>query len=360
MIFKLAEQKDIPKILSELKRFFGKNYYGANKRFFNWLYKKNPYLKIWNKNATFSVALLKSSKGKILCISCFLPWEVMCKGKKYSAMWDIEWLNVSKTKGLGRKIIKSLEKYFDLYLGFGYNSLAARGYKKLKYSLFGEIDRKIYIISKLRLNKLLEPLNGNKKIIFPNQIKVPFRKYKFVKSLKQISNQPFSEYSKKNYISAKSKELLEWRYLRHPFIKYKFLTSNYNDLAVLRDEVVRGTRQKVLRILEIFPTAKSRNQIVNAVLSYAKKSNFILVDFFCVSRFQSDKVLGKKFMSFERHRKFDIPYLFNPVERRTRKSINFVYKKIKNMPFKPSEFYATKGDGDQDVLLNTDYVTKKL
>lgn len=360
MFFCFAKKNDIPKIITHIKLFFGKNYYGANKKFFYWLYKKNPYLKMWNKNADCSVALIKSKKGKILCISCFLPWEVICSGKKYLAIWDIEWLNVSKKKGLGRKIIKYLEKYFDLYLGFGYNSLAARGYKKLKYNLFGEIDRKICIISKLKLYKLLKRLGGNRKVVLPRQAKVSFVKYKIISSLKQISSRPFYVYNKNNCISTKSKELLEWRYLRHPFIKYKLITTNYNDLAVCRSEKVRDTKQKILRILEIFPNSNKKNQIVNAILYFAKKNNFTLVDFFCVSKYMSDKIIGKKFISFKKHRKFNIPYLFNPIESRDRKSINFVYKNIKNIPYQPNKFYATKGDGDQDVMLNTDYITKIL
>jgi hypothetical protein len=89
--------------------------------------------------------------------------------------------------------------------------------------------------------------------------------------------------------------------------------------------------------------------------------NCVLADFFCVSKGYCDEVCRPPFIGLSEHREYSVPMLFQPIEVRERKSMNMVLdcdSEFKKVSFE--EFYATKGDGDQDQSINEDYRTASL
>lgn len=357
--YRFIEEKDLDQYIEVLKEFFGINYYGAQKEFIQWQYKSSVFQK---DKDNYSI-LAAFYNDKIMAIDAYLPWKFFIDGKEYSAVWDIEWLNNSKVKGLGRKLVKNVNDSMDLYCGYGYNSYSKKAYNSMGFSLNDEIERKIAFLDE---EKCIELFSNDENDAFIRSNIVKFKESNFFlhKSIDTISDNYWNSLLKNmRVVSYRAPDYLQWRFFEHPYINYKIVSDEKNaenGIAVLRIEQIKNSPYTIARIVDLMPVTGQENRLLDAVISFCNQEKIVFVDFYCISYTIAEIVCPKPFISLKEHKQFDIPMLFQPIEIRERKSINFVLNKNINIPFDFNDMYATKADSDQDVYLNTDYKTVLL
>jgi len=353
-------------VKKKLVEFYGPNYWGADDKFFQWMYFDNPNKSLICDKDEYTFLIFKENND-ILAIDSFYCDNIIYKNKKYIGVWDIEWNNFSNIKGLGRKLVEKIHTLCDIYLGYGYNSLSYKSFQKLECSFIEEIERFVLIFEPDILCDILNISKNSDKYNFykysANNIEKPKNDFLLINDISII----YSKYYNDNLLRFeimvdKNIDYLKWRYEMHPYIKYDIISTDdnaENGLAILKTEQICGYDYNVVRILDLLPTFGNEKKLLSAIIQYCKDKKAILADFFCVSKTLKSKIDMSPFVSLEEHRKYQIPRLFQPIEIRDRQSINFVYKilnsKISNNVI--DNFYATKGDGDQDIKVNKEYKT---
>lgn len=357
--FRYLQEENIDQYIRILQNFFGKNYYAAKKKFIQWQYKNSVFHKEFDH-----YSILAAFHGtEILAIDAFLPWRFYIDGKDYGSNWDIEWLNNSKIKGLGRRLVKIVVDSAEIYCGYGYNTASKKAYKTLNFLFNDEIERKIALLNR---EKCLDLFSNENNRLFVNNNIAKFKKTGFVLhgSTETISENYWRMIIQNKWVvSYKGVDYLDWRFIQHPYIQYSIISgldSSITGIGVVRIEKIRGHEEKVARIVDLLPVKGSESELLNSILSYCCELNVILVDFYCVSTKIANEICPFPFISLKQHRDYDIPMLFQPIELRKRKSINYVLNNDSGVPFDFEDVYATKADGDQDVNLNVDYETVSI
>lgn len=371
MEFKIGIDKiEAELVKKKLTEFYGKNYWGADDKFFEWMYFKNPNKSLLCDKDKYSFLIFKD-KNEILALDSFYCEIIIYRNKKYLAIWDIEWNNFSNIKGLGSQLVQKMHILCDVYLGYGYNSLSYKSFKKLDCNYIEEIERYVLIFEP---DILKDILNIPKNSEYYDFYKFSANNIKLVDNINYIKISDISKIENKYYIDYLSRfemainknvDYINWRYLSHPYIEYDIISTDTNGkcgIAVVRKEFIKNYKYCVVRILDFFPTFGNEKKLLGGIINYCQKQKAILVDFFCVSQKIKEKIDMFPFLPLTKHRQFFIPRLFQPLEIRERQSINFVYK-ILNKEIENSainDLYATKGDGDQDIKVNREYQTVSL
>lgn len=361
---------DLPQALRLLRDFIGsESYFGADNKYVRWQYFDSPFKTTMVDKNQYSMLVFLDEDRNILALDAFLPWKTYVDGKEAKTVWDIEWMNFSKIKGLGRELVKRLRGMTEIYCGYGVNQLSYNSYEKLGYPMINEIERKIAVMDAGKCLFLFgnDSIKGQKEFLRESAERCSRirQDYVVIQDFSDISEDYWIDHTQRFAISSyKNLEVLKWRYLNHPYIYYNIITIDpeaKKGLSVVRLEKIKGVDGRVLRILEMLPVRGYEEDLTRAVLSFGRDHGLILADFFCVSKKYCDEVCRSPFIGLSEHREYAVPMLFQPIEVRERKSINMVLDcngEFKRVSFE--EFYATKGDSDQDQSINEDYRTVSL
>lgn len=359
----------LPQALRLLRDFFGKSYYGANDKYVKWQYFDSPFKARMTAKDDYSILVFMDKGQNIMALDAFLPWVTCVNGKEVTTVWDIEWMNFSEMRGLGKEIVKSLRKRTEIYCGYGMNELSLRSYEKLGYSARNEIERKIAILDAGKCMELFgnDEIEGQKDFLKGVEIESVAGNtgYFEIKDPGNISGKYWKSHMERcDITSLKDRRVLKWRYFDHPYINYDLIAMDPEagkGLAVVRVERIKDQKENVLRVLELFPVQGYERDLVKAVISFGIDKGAVMSDFFCVSKRSCEEICPEPFVSLAEHREYQVPMLFQPIEVRERKSINMVLdcnEGLDDVSF--NQFCATKGDGDQDVFVNPDYRTVSL
>lgn len=363
-------ESELPKAIKLLRDFFGSmSYFGADDRYVRWQYFDSPFKTTMVGENEYSILVFFDEDRNILALDAFLPWKTYVDGKEAKTVWDIEWMNFSKIKGLGRELVMKLRGMTEIYCGYGVNQLSYNSYSKLGYPIINEIERKIAIVDAEKCLSLFgnDSIKGQREFLTGSakMCSMIRQDYLVIQDLSNISEYYWTDHIKRCAVSSyKNLEVLKWRYIEHPYIDYNIITIDpeaKKGLSVVRLEKIKGVNERVLRILEMLPVRGYEEDLTRAILNFGRDHDVILADFFCVSKNYCNEVCRPPFIGLSEHREYAIPMLFQPIEIRERKSINMVLdcnSEYKKASFK--EFYATKGDSDQDQSINEDYKTVSL
>lgn len=336
------------------------SYYGADDKYVQWQYFDSPFKTTITGDNDYSILVFLDEKKTILALEAFLPWKTFVNGKEIIAVWETEWVNFSKIKGLGRELTKLLREKSGIFCAYGLNHRSLRAYGSLGYAIKEEIERKIAI---LNADKCLElffnnQIKGQKEFLMQSEISCLSDNIRYfdIKNIEKISEKYWLNHIERFRISSfKDKTALKWRYFEHPYIEYNFIALDPEakmGLAVVRVEKIGNFKKSILRILELFPGRRHEKDLVMAVLKFGFDQGVIMADFFCVSKKYCDEICPSPFIPFSEHRQYEIPMLFHPIEVRETMSINMILDhNITGDAVSFDNFYATKGDSDRDVFI---------
>jgi hypothetical protein len=363
--FKYVNDGTLDQCLAKLRAFFGENYFGANRRYVEWQYRA-PFAHLMVGDNEYSI-LGAMDGDTIIALDAFVPWKTFVRGKEVLTVWDLEWLNCGKVRGMGRKLVSELRSRTKLYCGYGVNSYSTKAFKTLGFSIAPEIERMVAILDPARLQEMIEGVDAATDSDRLRELgaKPADADYVVLDAGSKISEAYFEDAVERFHaISYKGPEYIKWRYFEHPLLKYQVLAldaEGKNGIATVRVERVKGAEGLVLRILDFLPVRGFESELTDAVLSFGREHGAVLADFFCSSFTFAEQICPSPFVPLSIHSALNIPRLFQPLEVRERKSINMVMdanEEHKTVDFE--SIYTTKADGDQDVWVNDNYTTIKL
>jgi GNAT superfamily N-acetyltransferase len=304
-----------------------------------------------------------SDDGQILSYLGLVQMSASSQGSPIRAAHLIIWLTTpaARGQGVGKRLMSYVVERFDFLFGRGVTPAALSIYQQLGFQ---------YVKSCSRWIAILDPVATISLAVDPSEMSV---KRARARAVHVETPEPF-------YISQqvppgaaalsavvlsdslafdRTQAYLAWRYERHPFLRYVFLSlgdpAAPEGIAVLRVEDVRGRPGKTLRILEFIAAADQSKRLGEAVLAYGFKHGCAYADIFGVcERFVAGFVTAGGFNAIEEP-DLRLPYLLQPWDPdieppgvlffgRRGAFINGGISLVDDI----TRIYASKGDGNMD------------
>ena len=131
-----------------LRRFYGESFYGADERYFEWMYERYPsrWFAPSAAEGKLPINAVLTKNGELGAIHAFLPFDARTPWGGEVGIWDIEWINGSGIPGAGRALAKHLLDQVDIYAGFGCNELSEEAFGKMGLAFVPEIPRLVAVL----------------------------------------------------------------------------------------------------------------------------------------------------------------------------------------------------------------------
>jgi hypothetical protein len=352
----LARADDVRRFL---RAIYGDGHYGAEARYFEWLYLNSPCRWFAAERAAgwLPVNAILDADGGLAAIHAFVPFDAHTPWGGEVGIWDLEWINGSGIKGGGRALASHLLAAVDVYAGFGCNDLSTEAFSRLGMAVRPEIHRMAAVTDPDAFRALLKTAGClDQTGVLPAKVPPLSARFARLDSAAAIPQRALDAYGARTPFGvSRSKEWLAWRYDRHPFINYSSISAAGGG-AVLRFETVVGTTDRVARLLEFFPLPGGAAELLAAALIETRENGAPLLDVFATSRSEAALLgLAARSLGVDMHVNPRLPYKFQPLEFDCANAPNMVFAvggRAGTNRADPCDFQAGKGDSNQDVLRN--------
>lgn len=151
---------------------------------------------------------------------------------------------------------------------------------------------------------------------------------------------------------SRSISYVEWRYINHPFFKYKIFVTNPNSekevFLVLR---IQGLETICLcHVIDFYGCEEGFLDALNFIDYYCVNNSVDFADFYCLSSHITKYFWSNGWFSVLDDLEVTIPHLFNPIELRNPPTVSVIMHAPKHLTqlCDINRLYITKGDGDLD------------
>lgn len=352
---------DVPKVLDFIRTQYGDHYFGADERFFSWLYLDTPcqWFSLRSKEGFIPANAILGASGEILALHVFIPFDASTPWGGTKGIFDEEWINGSGIRGLGRILVNHLVTDVDIYCGYGCNDLSENAFLKIGFTFHPELPRLVAILDKEQLLSLVMEAGYLQEAsqLPASASGTPSVNWYTLPSAAAVPSAALECYNASVSFGIKrSKEWLVWRYDNHPHFSYNMI-SNSNDglsgVAVVRLENVAKSSVCVARIVDLIATPENEAGVLSAAIAFAKESNCILADLM-TSSWQLADQLQESMSAFGLRllRNPRVPYMFQPCAFGKYNNVNLaIHSHVAADLF---AFRAFKADGTQDILRSAD------
>lgn len=262
MIFRCAEEEDLPGIIQLLKVSLGDELVPKSMELWNWKHKQNPF--------GVSPVLVADEDGKIVGVRAFMCWQWCDSKRSYRALRAVDTATHPDWQGKGifnkltlELVNNCLNEGYDFIFNTP-NPKSKKGYLKMAWDEKGKLPLRI---------KVLRPLALLQSII----IKAP-----------KLTNHCLKEYNWSELMilvdkightlpeqlsTIISRDFLQWRYVNCPVFEYGFQTDSTSYLLIFR---IKNHRQgQEMRIAEILPLHRElkidTNHLHSSILQLERK-----------------------------------------------------------------------------------------
>ena len=331
-----------------------------------------------NNKPVFSNSLIGVTKsGEIVSHYGGLEYNISIEKKKYPLVWGVSAYTLQEYRGKGSnsQIVDFITNN-NVFSGvIGFTRKAAEFYSKLGYNLF---DFK-------RFTRYILILNSKKSLEISN-------------SIKQISNDFFTQkhLSRKNFIAntpnevieitlenirtfklslyndfpnlfttVRTEQFLKWRFLEHPFIKYKIYGFVNNNLIsgyiVSRVEKLEPFNYEANRIIDLFGDNITVKALINKVIKNSIREEHIYIDFSMFGSIYDEQLKSFNFSRLENEDCCILPQVTSPIENRPNREYIGIYSKTQHNVVNKltiDNVYFTRMDSDRDRLANINQIKK--
>ncbi|CAA7621682.1 hypothetical protein [Magnetospirillum sp. UT-4] len=346
---------------ADVRRFlqgtYGDGHYGAEARYFDWLYLRSPcrWYEGERRAGRMPVNAILDQAGDLAAIHAYLPFDARTPWGGGTGVWDVEWINGSGVRGGGRALATHLLAAVDVYGGFGCNDLSAAAFERLGMTVRPEIHRLVALTDADAFRALLDR-EGKLGEAGPLPAGVPPLAVRpaVLDGARAIPGAALEAYGERTPFGVgRDRDWLEWRYDRHPFIPYLAIGAAGGG-AVLRLEAVVGTAARVARLLEFFPLPGGEAELLAAALAAARDAGAPLLDVFTTGRAEAALLADSaRALDVDLPANPRLPYMFQPLEFARANAPNMVFAiggRAGENRADPADFRAGKGDSNQDVL----------
>ena len=282
------------------------------------------------------------------------------RGKKTSTFWLSHWIVDRRYRGIaGLVIIKKFLDLSKLYFTINPSETAIEIYKLFKWKLCSNFTRYLFFLDTNAVNKFSLRKVKNKLFNISYHNKQNYRKTKLlIKERVTSKNYDVKNYKIFNNAVLRTSEFIKWRYINHPFFKYKvfLLGSSKVETAVAIFRISKTAfMSKKIKIAIIndfyFPLNSKGEENADILLEFLKiyfaKKKCAFIQFYCTSLYLR-KIFIKNDFIIENTKFPIIPTNFDPINKK-HKILKFMHsgeKKLKQI--KKEKFYITLGDLDGD------------
>ena len=261
MTIREAEESDVFGILEVLKASLGEESSKKNLEVWNYKHTKNPF--------GSSLVLIAENDRKIVGVRAFMRWEWRSKDRTFKSYRAVDTATHPDYQGKG--IFKSLTLKALLYAeaeggDFVFNTPNTQskpGYLKMGWEEVGKLKVKLvplpYFAWKSKYPDYQQNINWTEKGI---------------EKLLKIYNNELR--LRKNLYTPKSREFLEWRYLKCPLQKYRIEAC---DEYFIAGYVKTHSKFRELRISEIIIGEVSNKKLKTIIVAWAKEYHVQLITF---------------------------------------------------------------------------------
>lgn len=346
---------DTERVRAFLQAQYGERYYGADARYFDWLYRQSPceWFAPERARGRLPANAVLNDDGTLGAVHTFVPFDAWTPWRGSAGIWDIEWITRMTRRGVGRALAAHLLSRVDVYAAYGCNELSVAAFQRLGMRIIPEVHRRVIVFELGRLDVALHQagiVNASGSSGSPDVRDVHFD---VLPEAKHVSPTALADYAARTPFGAsRTPEWLAWRYDRHPFVAYSTVSAE-GGAAILRIEFATGSDVRVCRMLEFFPVDGGEAPLLAASIAFARANDALLLDHFATSRSHADLFsragiqLGARVMDNP-----SLPYLFQPLAQTSASAMNMVIaaegRTVGGVDL--TTFQAGKGDANQDIL----------
>ncbi|MCH7408594.1 GNAT family N-acetyltransferase [Belliella sp. DSM 111904] len=226
MIFREAQERDIPQIVALLKSSLGEGLIPKSAALWKWKHEQNPFGK--------SLVLVAEFEGRLIGVRAFLRWTWLEDSKRIEALRAVDTAVLPEMQGLGvfSKLTKQLASKAEED-GFHFifntpNKKSLPGYLKLGWRNIGRVNLAI------QWNHFF-PTKTQKSTAISDE---KWEKLKYI----DFSN------SKVGVRTLYSFAYIMWRYANNPLFRYELITDEKNYVLIYRFKASKRLRE--MRIVE--------------------------------------------------------------------------------------------------------------
>jgi hypothetical protein len=260
--------------------------------------------------------------------------------------WEIS--EEMRGKSIGTQMQKYLVNNYEVLFGMGITEAALNVYKKMGYKYIRSIPR-FYKIFNLERTKAISKITtlGEK---LQKRIKIKIESKHDVEEFNNTSTYR-NNYKNLNCFS-RSLSDIEWRYINHPFFKYKIYIVNPNSekevFVILRVEEHEAIC--VCHIVDYYGYEGGFLDALNFIDYHCINNNVDFADFYCFSSNITRHFWYNGWFSLLNDLEVTIPHLFNPIELKNPPTTSLIMYSSNHLIqlCDINRLYITKGDCDLD------------
>jgi hypothetical protein len=139
---------------------------------------------------------------------------------------------------------------------------------------------------------------------------------------------------------------MRWRFENHPIFNYHtFVSRDTRIKAFIVVRIEESSGYKIARIVDFMSDDEAEVFTLTKVIEFCKDNEVDLADFYFSGNFHEEALGSVGFVEADNEPYSLIPALFSPIDFREH-TLNLAFRSP--VRYKPSNWYVTKADGDQD------------
>lgn len=350
----------------KFRGFIGKNfsptYILADRKFLEWQYGKTPqFVQKFRKNKLLSLLLLKEGVNIFGYLGIIpLKYKVFGSPQKIHVYANIFTDPALRGLGMGTLLIRKGSEGSRQALVIGYKPHTFSSYKKLDdWRELGNFSRFLIVFNNSSVNNIVK--KNNKKSI-PASCKFRVKSFPPLRgtyAYTKIFNSDFDAFwkiirNKYKITAERTSGYLNWRYANHPYFAYRALTARNGAGEVTGYLIYRfeeAAKFKIARIIDFISLDEFETNLLHKFIQDIIREKADMADFMFSGNYHRTSLSEVGFFDAGETALNDFPVLFNPISYK-RTHINFTaltkVKKQQRQFYNLSNWYLTKGDGDQD------------
>lgn len=369
--------------MKNLQRFFAAVYRPGHictqKKHLTWFF-QNPFRATMDEYFSAVIAEI-SQEGIASFLGCY-PAELIVKGKVFQSAWLANWVTRAELRGrgIGSSLLQKISTAYDVTLAASFSSMAYPLYLKQQWKKLGMYRRYIGILNASRTWALVscvhpgEALGGVEKHMYKTISSAQVDSVRNKVSRKEKIRERFSVewvsdidarqwdrdwlMIRRRYGATvnRTAKYLEWRFLKHPFIRYHIALARGSGGAIAGMLVLRkeATASFIIgRIVDIVAVPGCDIALIRAAVAFGEKHEYDALDTYVTfdplkTAFRNSGFALAREVSYA-----FIPEFFNPLAVRARDSRKHTIL-IKPNTFdrraipKSGAWHMVKADGDRD------------
>ena len=348
----------LPAVRDFWARSYGPNHIlGVNEALFQWQFGANAggAQPASADEGRYNMKLAVDGKTVVGCLG-FIPVDVSVMGEIRRGCWLANWMvdPAHARLGVGPLLLREVVNSVDVVVNVGISDEARGLLRRLAWLDLGTLNRWVCVLEKGGADALLPEGMSHSDVETTEPI--TFRAPRGLHQVHAFGDQAarlWHEYHGPGRAGvSRSCEMLNWRYANHPVFHYELLELRDSDrlvgVAVYRIEEVVEPSVLLGRIVELFGAPSELESLVSAICNHAMERDVVMMDFYCTGNDMHNALDANGFKRGDSGMAEYMPQLFQPIDRRRTGIACMIHAPSVDVPHASVDWYATKGDADQD------------